>query len=311
MKILLTGAGGFLGGAVLSAAKQRNINVTPVFRSLKSKSIYTDPHYVIDFDKSTDWKLALDSVDVVVHLAGRVQTLAKGQDALSEYRSVNVDGTMNLARQAAKFGVKRFIFISSIKVNGEFTLKGQCFSPEDIPNPQDSYALSKSEAEFSLMELAAKAQIDVVIIRPPLIYGPGVKGYFSTLLNLINFRIPLPLGCVNENQRSFVALDNLVDLILICIDHPMASNQTFLVSDGKVISTKALVQKVGLAMGRFPLLFPVPLCILAAVFNLLGRKSISQKLLGSLQVDITKTRELLGWHPIMSVDEALAKLAKK
>lgn len=230
-------------------------------------------------------------------------------DPLVEFRKANVDGTLSLARQAAAAGVQRFIFISSIKVNGEGTELGYPYRADDTPAPQDPYGVSKMEAEQGLRALAAETGMEVVIIRPVLVYGPGVKANFRSMMSWLRKGIPLPLGATG-NKRSLVAVDNLVDLIATCIDHPAAANQTFLVSDGEDLSTTQLLQRMGSALGRPARLLPVPASLLQAGAAMLGRRAIAQRLCGSLQVDICKTRERLAWAPPVSVDDALRKTAR-
>jgi UDP-glucose 4-epimerase len=230
-------------------------------------------------------------------------------DPLSAFRTVNVEGTLNLARQAAAAGVQRFIFISSIKVNGEGTTPGSAFTADDEPAPADPYGVSKMEAEQGLRELAAQTSMDVVIIRPVLVYGPGVKANFLNMMRWLDKGIPLPFGAI-YNSRSLVALDNLVDLVLTCIEHPAAANQTFLVSDGDDLSTTELLSKMAKALNKPARLIPVPSWMLQGGAALLGKKGLSQRLCGSLQVDIAKTRNLLGWVPPVSVDAALAATAR-
>ena len=227
-------------------------------------------------------------------------------DPLAEYRRVNVEGTLNLARQAADAGVRRFIFISSVKVNGEQTPPGKPFGAEDRPVPEDAYGISKWEAEQGLQQLAAETGMELVVIRPPLVYGPGVKGNFAAMIRLVEKGIPLPLGAIH-NQRTLVALDNLVDLIIRCIDHPAAANQVFLAGDGEDLSTTELLRRLGKAMGRPVRLLPVPESLLVLGATLLGKQAVARRLLGSLQVDISKARDLLGWEPPLSVDEGLRR----
>lgn len=227
-------------------------------------------------------------------------------DPLTEFRRVNVEGTLNLARQAAAAGVQRFIFISSIKVNGEETAPGDAFTASDVPAPQDPYGLSKFEAEEGLRSLAQQTGMEVVIIRPPLVYGPSVKGNFASMIKLVQKGLPLPLGAIH-NKRSLVGIDNLVDLIIRCIDHPAAANQTFLASDGVDLSTTELLRSVVKAMGKPSRLVPVPASLLQTGAGLLGKKAMAQRLLGSLQVDISKTREVLGWEPPYTVEEGLRR----
>jgi nucleoside-diphosphate-sugar epimerase len=230
-------------------------------------------------------------------------------DPLAEFRRINVAGTLQLARQAAKAGVKRFVFISSIKVNGESTTLGQPYTAQQAPAPIDPYGVSKWEAEQQLLALATETGMEVVIIRPVLVYGPGVKANFLSMMKWLYKGVPLPLGAIH-NKRSLVALDNLVDLIVTCIDHPQAANQTFLVSDGEDLSTTELLQRMSQALGKRPRLLPVPAWMLATASTVLGKKSISQRLCGSLQVDITHTRQQLDWTPPVSVDVALRKTAQ-
>jgi len=230
-------------------------------------------------------------------------------DPLREFRRINVDGTLQLARQAAEAGVKRFVFISSIKVNGESTVPGQPFTAAQAPAPIDPYGVSKWEAEQQLRKLSAETGMEVVIIRPALVYGPGVKANFLNMMKWLYKGVPLPLGAIH-NKRSLVALDNLVDLIVTCIDHPRAANQTFLVSDGEDLSTTELLQRTSRALGKLPRLLAVPAWMLETAAKILGKQSIAQRLLGSLQVDIAHTRETLGWTPPVSVDAALRKTAQ-
>jgi nucleoside-diphosphate-sugar epimerase len=227
-------------------------------------------------------------------------------DPLSAFRAVNVDGTLNLARQAAAAGVKRFVFISSVKVNGECTLPGRAFTEADLVNPQGAYGQSKHEAEQDLRKLSADISMEVVIIRPPLVYGPGVKANFAALMRAVQRGIPMPLGAVH-NQRSLVALDNLVDFIVTCITHPQAANQTFLVSDGQDLSTNELVRGMAKAAGVPARLLPVSVWALQAVASLLGKGDAVQRLCGNLQIDISKARSLLGWVPPVSVEEGLRR----
>ncbi|CRM19961.1 UDP-glucose 4-epimerase [Pseudomonas sp. 25 E 4] len=229
-------------------------------------------------------------------------------DPLTEYRKVNVVGTLKLAEQAAQAGVKRFVFISSIKVNGEGTRPGQPYTADDVPSPCDPYGVSKMEAEQQLRLLAQSTGMEVVIIRPVLVYGPRVKANFRSMMSWLNKGVVLPLGAIG-NQRSLVALDNLVDLIVTCMTHPAAAGQTFLVSDGEDLSTTQLLRRMGAALGKPARLLPVPAMLLEWGAALIGRKSIGQRLCGSLQVDITKARDLLGWVPPTSVSEALKKTA--
>ena len=259
------------------------------------------------FTEVDAFRQSLQFHDAVIHCAARAHIMGDdATDPLAEYRRVNVRGTLNLARQAIEYGVKRFIFISSVKVNGEQTSLGRPFTADDIPAPVDAYGISKWEAEQGLQQLAAETGIEVVIIRPPLVYGPGVKGNFARMIKLVSRGLPLPLGAIH-NRRSLVALDNLVDLIVTCIDHPLAADQVFLAGDGQDLSTSELLRGVSTAMSLPSRLLPVPSPILMSTATVLGKKRVAQRLFGSLQVDITKTRDVLGWTPPVSVDEGLRR----
>ncbi len=307
MNILLTGASGFLGGP-LSDRLDRNSRFVLTRAVRRKESLKDSRDVLIDgLHAGTDWAAALNGQDVVVHTAARAHIMKdEVPDSLAEYRKVNVEGTLNLARQAAKAGVSRFIYISSIKVNGEQTPLGKPFTADDVPAPEDPYGVSKLEAENGLHEIASETGMEVVIIRPPLVYGPGVKGNFASMIKLVEKGLPLPLGAIH-NKRSLVALDNLVDLIITCIDHPAAANQVFLAGDGQDVSTTELLRGVGRAMGKPARLIPVPAGMLMFGAGLLGKKAVAQRLLGSLQVDISKARNLLGWEPPLSVEEGLRR----
>jgi len=262
-----------------------------------------------DINQCTNWKKALQDVDCIVHLAARVHVMRESTiDPLAEYRKINVDATLNLARQAALADVHRFIFLSTIKVNGEQTSPGKPFTEEDIPAPSDPYGISKYEAEKKLRELADDTGMEVVIIRPVLVYGPGVKGNVVSMMEYLCKGIPLPFGAIH-NQRSLVALDNLIDLIVTCINHPAAVNQTFFVSDGEDMSTTDLVKRMAKALNVSLKLVSVPERLLMFGAIILGRRALALRLLGSLQVDITKARVLLGWNPPIKVEAALRATA--
>lgn len=310
VRILLTGATGFLGRALLKELLYREHEVTaavrhasPVVKGLRS-------YPIVDIGGTTDWLPALQGIEVVVHAAARVHVVRERHpDPLAEYRHVNVDGTLRLARQAAMSGVRRFVFISSIKVNGEGTLPGHPYKADDEPRPTDPYGISKFEAEQALQALAAETGMEVVIVRPVLIYGPGVKGNFHTLLGWLDRGIPLPLGAIH-NLRSLVALDNLVDMIMLCLEHSAAANQVFLVSDGEDLSTPELLMRLGRALGKPARLLPIPQKLLECAAQLLGKKAIAQRLFGFLQVDMEKTRRLLDWQPPFSSEKMLDNTAK-
>lgn len=312
MTTLVTGANGFVGSALCARLSRDGAALRRAVRSLNSQPEGVEAIAMGSLSSETDWTVALRSVDQVVHLAARVHVMNdKSGDPLAEFRRVNVDGTANLARQSAAAGVRRFVYLSSIKVNGEFTQEGHPFTADDAPAPEDPYAVSKHEAEQALRQIAAKTGMEVVIIRPPLVYGPGVKANFESMMRWLSRGVPLPLAAANRNRRSLVALDNLVDLILTCLQHPKAANQTFLVTDGEDLSTTELLQRMGQAIDRPTCLLPVPVSLLAFAARLLGKKAVAQRLLGSLQVDISKTCELLDWKPPVTVDEGLRRAAKQ
>ena len=309
MKVLVTGASGFVGSALCGHLLAKGQPVTGAVRSIPGKPLPGVEYRVVsDLSAETNWREALTGMDAVVHCAARVHIMKEtSTDPLAAFREMNVKGTACLAEQAADNGVKRFVFISSIKVNGE-TTSGRPFTADNTPAPEDPYGISKWETEQVLQKIAEKTGLEVVIIRPPLVYGPGVRANFFRLMQAVKLGMPLPLGSIN-NRRSLVALDNLIDLIDTCLNHPAASNQTFLVSDGNDLSTTALLQNMAVALGRPTRLIPAPESLLRVVAKLLGKTSIAQRLCGSLQVDINKTRDMLGWSPPVTVDEALRQTA--
>ncbi|WP_379865408.1 UDP-glucose 4-epimerase family protein [Marinobacter sp. M5B] len=307
--VLVTGSNGFVGRHLISGLCEHGLyNVRGAVRQVAGLSNSgIDTVMVGDMDAHTGWKSALHNVDVVIHTAARVHVMDdNARDPLGEFREVNVRGTLNLAQQAADNGVKRLIFISSIKVNGEETSAGMPYTAGDTPAPEDPYGISKLEAEQGLLAIAEETGIEVVIIRPPLVYGPGVKGNFSSLMKFVGKGMPLPLGAVH-NKRSLVACTNLVDFIIRCIDHPSAANQVFLVSDGEDLSTTELLKALSTAAGRHPRLIPIPHALLNFGATVLGKKRIASRVLGSLQVDISKNSELLDWVPKAKVEEELKR----
>lgn len=311
MRILLTGASGFVGQALLGAISARaDFSLLALVRSpLRNIPANVTSLQISGLGPDADLHSALQGIDAVIHSAARVHVMQDAaSDPLEAFRRINTAGTLNLARQAATAGVRRFIFISSVKVNGEGTPLGAPYTADAEVAPVDTYSISKMEAEQGLRFMAAETGMDVVIIRPVLVYGPGVKANFQSMMNWLQKGIPLPLGSIH-NKRSLVALDNLVDLIVTCITHPAAANQTFMVSDGEDLSTTELLSRMGAALHKPARLLPIPSWVLEAGATALGKKALSQRLCGSLQVDISKTRELLNWYPPVSVDEALRRTA--
>jgi nucleoside-diphosphate-sugar epimerase len=305
--ILLTGGSGFLGGALLNALVNKNVRCL----GRQKPSIISDAlFYQSEINADTDFTNVAQDVNVVVHCAARVHVMNDNSSSPLEYfREVNTYGTLNLAQQAADAGVKRFVFISTIKVNGESSELGLSFKPDDAFIPTDPYGLSKYEAEIGLRKIADKTGMEIVIIRPPLVYGPGVKANFASMMKWVNKGVPLPLGGINGNKRSLVSVYNLVDLIVSCIGHPGAANQTFLVSDDDDVSTTQLLVNMASALLAPNRLIPIPTKWFTVVTKLIGKPAISQRLCGSLQVDISKTKELLNWEPPYSSAESMKKTA--
>ena len=310
MHILVTGATGFVGRALCATLDREGHIVITAGRSSNTQAHNVKHFKVSGINADTDWSYALEKVNVIIHLAGRVHVIHDtAVDPLIEYRRVNVAGTLQLARKAAQLGVQRFIFISSIKVNGESTLPDQAFTTEDPPHPQDAYGISKLEAEQGLLLIAQETGMEVVIIRPPLVYGPRVKANFESMMRSVKSGIPLPLGAIH-NRRSFVYVGNLISLIVCCIRHPKAANQVFLVSDGDDLSTTSLLGACAAALGVRARLFPVPQAWITFFAGLIGKSQVAKRLCGNLQVDITKARSLLDWSPPISVAEGLQATAQ-
>jgi len=308
--ILVTGGTGFVGSALLNRLLRDGYETsTNVRSSVSNIPVGVQSHLIGGMTAATDWSAALKGVQAVVHCAARVHVMNdRSLDPLEIYRQVNVDGTLNLARQAAQSGVRRFVFVSSIKVNGEVSRPSQPFTADEVPDPLDPYGISKLEAELGLREIEAKTDMEVVIVRPPLVFGPGVKANFASMMRWVAHELPLPFGAIH-NARSMVSLDNLVDLLVTCLKHPAAKGHTFLVSDGEDLSTTELLRRTAQAMGKKAILLPVPTYFLELCGALLGKRAVAQRLCGSLQVDIKKTKDLLGWSPPVSVDEGLRQTA--
>lgn len=314
MKVFLTGGAGFIGVAIMERLVNDNNDVTALYRK-KTTSIEGARPVVADFSNLTPDRgiKFLKGVDVVIHAAARAHIMSdEAVDPLAEYRSINRDATLRLAELAAESGVERFIFISSVKVNGESTMPGSLFESRIEGVPVDPYGLSKYEAEQGLLEISRQTGMEVVIIRPPLVYGPNVKGNFASMRDWVKRGIPLPLGRV-FNQRSFVALDNLVDFVALCADRkrsPKAANEVFLVSDGEDVSISVLLRKLSKAYGVKPRLLFIPVKLMKFAASLLGKNAVADRLFGNLQVDSTKAQDLLGWKPVVTMDEQLQKMAE-
>ena len=307
MTVLVTGANGFIGSALSARlAAERGFSVRGAVRTaagavLPGVELVT----VGGLGEETDWTAALEGRTAVVHLAARVHVMKDAApDPLVDFRRTNVAGTRALATQAAAAGVRRFLFVSSLKVHGE---EGR-FSESDAPRPVDPYGVSKDEAERALRQVGAETGMEIVIVRPPLVYGPGVRANFAALMRAIRRGLPLPVGAVN-NRRSLVALDNLVDFLVVCMQHPAAGGETFLVSDGEDLSTPDLARRLGRAMARPARIFSVPPPLLEVGAALLRRRAAAVRLLGSLSVDVSKAQTLLGWSAPVSVDEGLRRAA--
>lgn len=308
-RMLVTGANGFVGQALCSGAIRRGLRIVGATRSACELPAGVESVIVGEIDGDTNWAEALRDVDVVIHLAARVHVVNdEAADPLAEFLRINVQGTASLARQAAAAGVKRLVYVSSIKVNGECTTKSRPFTESDEPDPQDAYAVSKWQAEQALRRIARETGLEVVIVRPPLVYGRGVKGNFAQMLKALNSGIPLPLSAVS-NLRSLVYVDNLVDALIRCAAHSAAAGQTYLVSDGEDVSTPGLLRRLGTALGHPAHLFPCPAALLLLAGRLAGRSGQIRRLLASLQVDSGKIRRELGWQPPCTLEQGLAATA--
>ncbi len=306
-KILITGANGFIGSWLCEYLEKsddfKDFDVIKAIRSVKN--VVDDSSCIIgNINKQTNWEKALEGVDIIVHLAARVHVMKENSDnPLQEFRNTNVDGTINLAKQAIKAGVKRFVYLSSIKVNGENTSNTPFFA-DDTANPCDAYAISKYEAESALLKLQNEKQLEVAIIRTPLVYGKGVKGNFSRLIQLIKKQWPLPLAGI-DNKRSLVNIDNLCSLIVSCMIHKKASGEVFLVSDGHDISTSTLLKEIAQAINCKSYLFKIPPLLFKIITTLVGKKAEYLRLSDSLQVDISKNKDILDWIPKLNLASAL------
>ncbi len=306
MKVLVTGANGFVGSALCPRLAELGYEVVPVVR--RQSNIANE---VIVHDAAS-WKAALNGCDSVIHLAARAHVMQdQERNPLQAFRVSNVDTTIELAKRAIEAGVRRFVFMSTIKVNGEETAPGCSFSPEDLTEPKDPYAITKWEAEQGLLEIAKKIGLELVIIRPPLVYGPGVKGNFATLIKWVENGVPLPFGGL-RNRRSMIGLDNLLNFTVLCADvarSPSAKSQVFLVSDGEDVSTTELLRRIAKAYGCKSRMFSAPVDLMRLALRCTGKSLLADRLFGSLVVDDSKARQMLGWHPPSSMDEQLKKMA--
>jgi nucleoside-diphosphate-sugar epimerase len=298
MRFFVTGASGFVGSALSSELRRRGMDVRSILRTQQ------------EIDGSSDWRDALQGVSVVIHLAARVHVMHESAaDPLAEFRKVNVEGTEHLARSAAAAGVKRLVYVSSIKVNGEETIGGQRYSEVSAPFPTDPYGLSKWEAEQALQRVAAETGLELVVIRPPLVYGMGVKGNFAQMMKALARGLPLPLASIG-NQRSLVYVGNLVDAIITCATHPKAVGQTYLIDDGEDVSTPELLRQLGISMGCPARLLRCPIRLLEWLGALMGKSGQVERLVGSLQIDSRKIRHELNWTPPYSLHQGLQKTAE-
>jgi len=302
MRVLVTGADGFVGKRLCNYLEDKELDVARAVR--QADCTLRNTYTVGSIGPDTNWEIAVKGVDVVVHLAARVHVMEDNtNEPLAEYRCVNVDGTGKLALAAVGAGVRRFIYVSSIKVNGEATF-GRAFTASDTPHPVDDYARSKLEAEECLRRIAADTGLEVVIVRPPLVYGPDVKANFLRLLIWVDRGVPFPFLRV-ANSRSLVALDNLVDLLTLCVTHPQAAGKVLLVSDDEDVSTPELIRRIAGHMGKRVRVVAFPVNLLQGVARLFGKHAVVERLTGSLQLDISDTREALNWRPPVMLDEAL------
>jgi nucleoside-diphosphate-sugar epimerase len=312
-KILVTGANGFVGLNIYKHLIKLNYSVKGIIRNLDNTLINCDSKYISvgNIDAETNWDNALEGVDCIIHCAGKAHAMNKEVE-LDIYRKVNRDGTKHLAEQAVKAKIKRFIFLSSVKVNGESTGNSdgpKIFTNDDMPNPQDNYAISKFEAEQALWEVSSKTGLEVVVVRLPLVYGHGAKGNLDRLIKIIYSRIPLPLGGL-QNKRSLIGIDNLIDILVRCVEHPDIAGKTFLISDGEDLSATKLIHLIAAAMDQPAKLFTVPTFLLKFLGFIIGKQNEIKRLTDSLQIDNSYVREILNWTPPVSVEEGIIKMVK-
>ncbi len=312
-KILITGANGFIGNSLYKTLLNSGRSCVGTIRSsnLKSSNVNIEYIPVDNIGVSTNWKIALRGVDCIIHCAGRAHKMKKiDVNEKKIFNSVNVDGTKQLAKQAAALGVKRLVFLSSIKVNGEVTENKEIFRYNNTPNPKDYYAKSKLEAEKVLWKVSNELGLEIVIVRLPLVYGSGVKGNLARLIKLVKSGVFLPLSLI-QNQRSMIGIDNLVDFLICCVDNQNAAGKTFLISDGEDLSTPDLINYLAASMGRRARLFPFPIFLLKFLSSIFGKREEFDRLTGSLRIDNCYTKEILNWTPPLSVEEGIRKMVQE
>jgi nucleoside-diphosphate-sugar epimerase len=308
LPILITGATGFVGSHLARRLLKEDFPLVCATRS-ENKILGLQTLHIGDIDGNTDWTRCLNNINTVIHCAARVHVMNEAEsDPLQAFRQVNVIGSLRLAEQAAQAGVRQFIYLSSVKVNGELSLLGRAFTEEDAPQASDAYGISKLEAEQALLALSKKTGMSITIIRPPLVYGAGVGANFLSMLRWVQKKVPLPLANI-QNRRSLIYVENLVDLIVTCIQNPAADNQVFLASDGEDVSTSQLLQQAAHALQVPSRLFPFPENLLVFFAQLLGKKSVTDRLYQSLQVDISKAKNVLHWSPPFKLAEGLKACA--
>jgi nucleoside-diphosphate-sugar epimerase len=306
-KILIVGASGFVGSHLAHELRCRGIPYKVSLRGFERRTPIYDQYFITGSLKNNfDWQPHLENIEVIIFSAGRAHIQKEtSEDPFSEYWAINVDAAVNCAQQAAKSGVKRFIYLSTIKVNGENTFNNEPFSNNSLPCPQDAYAQTKLEAEIRLQVIAESTGMELVIIRPPLIYGPGVRANFRMMMKIISLGLPLPFSAIVDNKRSLVSVYNLIDLIICCIDHPSAANELFLVSDGSDTSTADLLSMLSKQMGVKSRIFKFPIVWLALILKYCGKGTLIDRLLGSLQIDLSYTSKKLNWKPPLSLKDGL------
>ncbi len=312
--IAVTGSAGFIGRKVLAELSLRGFNTRAIVRNISQlkyfSDIVPDSFALVNICSNTDWSTTLTGVSCIIHCAARAHVITEyDTDSIAAYRKVNVEGSRRLAEQAAIAGVKRIVFLSSIGVNGVSTKFSQPFTSFDTAAPTEAYAISKMEAEQALWEVSAKYGMEIVVVRAPLVYGPGAKGNLARLIKFVQLGLPLPFGAI-KNQRSLIGLDNLADLLICCVDHSNAAGETFLVSDDEDISTPDLLRYMAVQMGRSAHLFQVPLPLLRFAASAIGRRAELDRLIGSLQVDTSHTRKVLNWKPPVSIEEGIRRMVQ-